>query len=492
MKKIGLALVAGLALGLVGCLASDDDEKDSKDTVDSGVGRDDKSPSKQDDVSDDTTDDTSDDTDDNSDDPSGNTDDTTDEPSDDSTTDEDTTDTTDDAVTDDTDDQGPVGADAGSGKATEDDGGSTVPNEPSPPPPLELPAECTQSSASVMPTSCTTQYSCPAASVYGSCTENGDHWNCSCQDSTHTLSTSLAGVTGIEACEAISAACLMYESLTYDGDTECTPYSQSTTTTACDDTLECRTSVDLGGGISASTTEYNASSCTSDGAGGWNCSCSFGAVSATYLLNGSDTAPCELSLSLCESPDDLTFEGDEACQTLTSSASELRCDISQKCTSVADVSDGITATRSLNRSTSCLPDGDTWDCQCQNTGALPYSFAVAPETAPLDTCLVASSFCGTLENVTLDESVSCETLSQTASAASCEARLNCQLGREVEGVLVSRDQTMSTVCAQGTDSSYECQCVTNGESMDFVLDGEATPFETCSAAVERCEDWLGP
>ncbi len=477
------------ALGLVGCVGSDNDSR--SESPDAGTEEESDSQSSETGVTDESQ--TDEDGDNGATDQTDAPDegDTTDEATD-TATDGDATDGDEPAATDEaaTDGSTPADEDAGSDEPTSDDAGTAEPEPSGPQPALELPDECTQSSASTSPTACTVQYSCPSGTAYSECTETEDGWDCYCSDPTHTLSTSLGGATGIDACDAMVAMCLSYESVEYDGSIECSPYAQTTTTTACEQTVECLASTEFEGGLTASTTEYNSSTCTTSTDGSWNCSCSFGDRTAAYLLSGTETPPCDLSLSLCESTEELVYDGDEECQPLTQSSSEASCTLSQTCTSTADVGDGMTATRSQSRSTTCQPDGDTWSCRCQNGTSPALDFVVETEATPADNCATASSFCSALQDITLDGPVSCETTSQTSTTTSCEAQLQCQLTKDVEGTVVSRSEGLVTRCAVGADDSFDCSCTAAGDSTTFQLAPAETPFETCSNATSRCEDWL--
>ncbi|MDH5675586.1 MAG: hypothetical protein OEZ06_25915 [Myxococcales bacterium] len=250
--------------------------------------------------------------------------------------------------------------------------------------------ECSQDGASAGPGWCDTQYSCENGYLWANCNDGGDGWYCYCENGFSFQEYRLSGASGSAACTAVADFCASGESPT-GSDLTCTPRYAEQGPEYCSKEVECSSSVDLGGDVSAETLEWRYTWCNVVG-GIWSCECNSNREYIRIEFSDSQSNPqvCSDVSDICTSGD-IEVTSDPVCTFRNQWVDRGWCDAGLQCSQDALVG-GQEAQVFSDRWVSCsLTSSDTWECSC-NTGATATTYQLTGDDA-WSLCTAAGERC---------------------------------------------------------------------------------------------------
>jgi hypothetical protein len=162
----------------------------------------------------------------------------------------------------------------------------------------------------------------------------------------------------------------------------------------------CTQTADLGGGISAVSTQWESANCR-EAAGASACTCSTGAGYFQFELPDADAqmSTCTDALEICGLVADAEPTGPIECAPTSQNSWSTSCSAQITCTQYADVN-GIAVGMQGGLGVYCdQVDDSTWACDC-NSGNQSDSYEVAT-TTPWEACSDAMVVCPDLVDVVI-------------------------------------------------------------------------------------------
>ncbi len=208
---------------------------------------------------------------------------------------------------------------------------------------------------------------------------------------------------------------------------------------------------------------------------------------ANYQLTDIATADaCQTLMDLCTAEEQPEFSGEPECAPEYQSASSDWCDMSLRCSQSAELDGGATALLSQYESVSCfLDDEGTRHCECYGSQQGSMQFDL-PDQSGLDTCVAALDICDSAETLETEEPAECEVAYQSSGQGWCDAQLACTKLAIAGDVEIEIAEAANINCQEISEGVYACGCYIGGQSTSFELESDATTWETCSAAIDKC------
>lgn len=211
----------------------------------------------------------------------------------------------------------------------------------------------------------------------------------------------------------------------------------------------------------------------------WQCDCQamFG-YSNIGLVGVSNATACPYSAAVCLGALEPEF-GEPMCQTRYQEMQRDYCSSEVECTSQAMLDDGVTATRTEWRWSSCYRSGTGLSCECQ----LPNRYLQFELGSQVDTAAACGSVADWCEgDIERTGDAECAPVSQSAGLDYCNAQLECLQPAQVEGIDIRVREYLSLDCRPAGEGAWDCSCP--GSDGFQVMSSSA--WDACTLATSVC------
>jgi hypothetical protein len=337
---------------------------------------------------------------------------------------------------------------------------------------------------------CYAQQNCSNDSIYSSCSNiGGSNWQCNCGDYNRALGYTVTNADA-SVCLATLNLCTPGKEPEF-GPTACgVEESPQVYSNSCSTQRSCTRSVDLGGGMQVSISDYQYANCQDNGEGVINCSCQTTLVGRAYDFIGTTLqAACTNSLDLCASAEEPEFTAEPKCVP-SRSESAYNCSYSEYCTSQAEVQEGVSQIVAESPSASCYRQSEDgpWSCSCANPD-ISMNFEVAASQAVGGLCLNAFDLCTDFDPSKLPTEPPCSSIVNVTEnsymGTACDASAQCGHAVTLNGLDVTLYGAITTTCQAAEGGGWDCLCYGGSSSASLQIEAD-TDWDACAKAVVEC------
>jgi hypothetical protein len=303
------------------------------------------------------------------------------------------------------------------------------------------------------------------------------------------LSYRVDGVEQGDACAAVSELCSSADPLALMGPEACTETYATAQSSYCELNESCESTAELRSGVTATLTTSKYASC-SELDGRQRCSCSNGSVSRTYdISEATGVSSCEIATDLCDSDEQLVFDGAIECEVGYQDASDGYCELQQECSRSAALRDNVTALLFDSQYFNCY-DNDANGTYCNCSGnQWSLGFLIPGRVADAAACEDARTACARPQDIALTGSVECARSSQSANTDYCDAQITCTHPASWGDLPLVMNSAIYLNCQRASSGSWGCSCSAGMQSSNFDVEG-GDGWDVCTAATERCPDLI--